>query len=89
MSVDAVSTAATGLPPGHRYRCDACGNVTRFDVEVRSRVRRFVHLDLAGAPVIEEEEVLAFEVVSVACRWCGSTADVRIEAAPGTTAASG
>lgn len=76
-------TTPDGLAPGQRYRCDACGNVTRFDVEVRSHTRRFVHLDLAGTGVVEEEEILTQEVLSVACRWCGSDRSVRVEPAPG------
>lgn len=53
------------------YRCSACGNRTRFDVVETRRARQFRHFDLGGACVIEEEDVLACDVESVTCRWCG------------------
>ncbi|HVL97938.1 MAG TPA: hypothetical protein VM324_01425 [Egibacteraceae bacterium] len=71
-----------GLDPGQRYRCGACGNVTRFDVESVERVRRFWHLDLSGAGVAEEEERVEVTVESVVCRWCGSTDAIEVVAAP-------
>ena len=54
------------------YRCDACGNKTRFDVFETKRVRAFHHFTLGGEVTIEEEEVLEREVERVVCRWCGS-----------------
>jgi hypothetical protein len=73
-----------------RWRCAQCGNLTRFDVVRSSRVREFVHLDLAGEPRIEETEVLAESVEQVRCRWCGSTDAVvvvpRVDSASGTAA---
>ena len=72
-----------GLSPGKRWRCDACGNLTRFDVESTERVRRFWHMDLAGEAVAEEEEHLEVTVASVTCRWCGSRDAVRVVDAPG------
>ena len=59
-----------------RYRCSACGNLTRFDVTTTRRTRAFHHYTLGGDLVVEEEEVLAETVERVACRWCGSTRDV-------------
>lgn len=56
-----------------RYRCGGCGNLTRFDVEARRHTRRFLHFTLAGEPTVEEEEVVAEEIVKVTCRWCGSS----------------
>jgi hypothetical protein len=73
---------ARGLDPGTRYRCDACGNVTRFDVVATARTRRFHHFDLGGTQVVEEEEVLDRTIESVTCRWCGRDDAVRVEAAP-------
>ena len=70
------------LPPGYRYRCDACGNVTRFDVVETARTRRYVHFDLGGSPSVDEEEVLTATVESVTCHWCSREDAVRIEAAP-------
>lgn len=60
--------------PTHRYRCQACGNLTRFDVLERLRARRFYHFTLGGDRTIEEEDVLEHQVETVTCRWCGSTA---------------
>jgi RNase P subunit RPR2 len=54
-----------------RYRCSACGNLTRFDVEARRHTKRFLHFSIAGEPSVEEEEVVAEEIVAVTCRWCG------------------
>ena len=61
-----------GLAPGHRYRCSACGNVTRFDVESVERVRRFWHVELGGRGRVESEERDDVDVRAVRCRWCGS-----------------
>lgn len=55
-----------------RYRCRACGNLTRFDVVERRRTRSFYHYTLGGALRVEEEEILQREVEAVTCRWCGS-----------------
>lgn len=78
-----------GLEPGKRWRCDACGNLTRFDVESTERVRRFWHLDLGGEAVAEEEEFLDVQVAAIVCRWCGSRDAIRVEDAPGAGAAEG
>lgn len=74
---------ATGLGAGQRYRCAACGNLTRFDVESVERVRRYWHLDLSGAGVAEEEERLETTLESVTCRWCGSADAIEVVHAPG------
>jgi hypothetical protein len=55
-----------------RFRCTACGNLTRFDVVVTRRTRAFHHYTVGGELSVEDEEVLAEEVESVACRWCGT-----------------
>jgi hypothetical protein len=73
---------ACGLAPGARFRCDGCGNVTRFDVVATTRTRRFHHFDLGGEGHIEEEEVLARVIESVTCRWCGRADSVQVETAP-------
>jgi hypothetical protein len=54
-----------------RYRCDACGNLTRFDVTVSQQTKSFHHYTVGGELVIEDEEVLSRQVDSVVCRWCG------------------
>ncbi len=56
------------------YRCESCGNLTRFDVFERRRSRSFHHYSLGGELEIEEEEVLEREVEKVICRWCGAAA---------------
>lgn len=56
-----------------RYRCNACGNLTRFDVVTTRRSRAYHHFDLAGDLRVEEEEVLGETVEEVRCRWCGAT----------------
>jgi hypothetical protein len=64
--------------PATRWRCSQCGNLTRFDVVRSTRVREFVHLDLAGEPRVEETELLAQAVEQVSCRWCAGTDTVEI-----------
>jgi RNase P subunit RPR2 len=54
-----------------RYRCAGCGNLTRFDVEARRHTKQFLHFSIAGEPSVEEEEVIAEDIVAVTCRWCG------------------
>jgi hypothetical protein len=55
-----------------RYRCAACGNVTRFDVTATRRTRAFHHYTIGGELTVEDVEVLDEQVESVSCRWCGS-----------------
>lgn len=56
-------------PP--RYRCNACGNLTRFDVVSTRTTRSFHHFTVGGELRVEDEEVLTEAVDSVTCRWCG------------------
>jgi hypothetical protein len=58
-----------------RYRCTACGNLTRFDVVAVRRTRAFHHYSIGGTLQIEEEEVLDQRVERVSCRWCGASGD--------------
>jgi transposase len=58
------------------YRCDACGNKTRFDVFESKRTKAFHHFTLGGDDTVEEEEVLERTVERVVCRWCGSSDSV-------------
>lgn len=55
-----------------RYRCAACGNVTRFDVTATRRTRSYHHFTVGGDLRVEDAEVLAEEVEEVSCRWCNS-----------------
>jgi hypothetical protein len=65
---------------GTRYRCGACGNITRFDVVATRRTRSFHHYTIGGDLEIEDEEVLDEEIERVTCRWCNATGDmVQIE----------
>lgn len=69
---------ADGLTDGRRFRCGACGNLTRFDVELVERVRRFWHVDLAGQGRVEDTDSLERTVLSVTCRWCGSADEIQV-----------
>jgi len=81
MSPDAPSAPAeTSAPaPGsdpaagpNRYRCSACGNLTRFDVVTSRRTKAFHHYSVGGELTIEEVDVLQESVEEVSCRWCGN-----------------
>lgn len=54
-----------------RFRCQACGNLTRFDVTTTRRTTAFHHFSLGGELTVEDEEVLSEVVEEVRCRWCG------------------
>ncbi|MEX0666020.1 MAG: hypothetical protein WD598_14795 [Acidimicrobiia bacterium] len=66
---------------GIRYRCTACGNLTRFDVVGTRRTRAFHHFSVAGELTVEDEAVLDEVVEEVSCRWCGASGDA-IEIVP-------
>ena len=75
MTVSSASPASAASPasPGPvRYRCAACGNLTRFDVTTTRRTRAYHHYSLSGDLSVEDLEVLAEVVEDVSCRWCGS-----------------
>jgi hypothetical protein len=61
-----------------RYRCTACGNLTRFDVVSTRQTRAFHHYSIGGELSIEEEQVLDESIDEVSCRWCGSGAKVEV-----------
>jgi hypothetical protein len=63
-------------PP--RYRCRACGNLTRFDVTTTRTTRAFHHYSVGGALVVEDEQVLAESVDEIGCRWCARGGTVEI-----------
>ena len=56
-----------------RYRCSACGNVTRFDVTATRRTRAFYHYSIGGELEIEDEQVLDERIEQVTCRWCNAS----------------
>ena len=59
-----------------RYRCTACGNLTRFDVVATRRTRAYHHYSVGGDLEVEAEDVLTERVEEVTCRWCGNGAAV-------------
>ncbi len=54
-----------------RYRCTACGNLTRFDVTTTTTEKAFYHYSVGGDLTIEDPTVLKMTVEEVSCRWCG------------------
>jgi hypothetical protein len=68
-SADLTETDATA--GSTRYRCVACGNLTRFDVVTVRRTKAFHHYSVGGDLSLEEVEVLDETVEEVSCRWCG------------------
>lgn len=70
-----------------RWRCALCGNLTRFDVQRSTRAREYVHVSLAGEPVVEERQVVAETVDHVTCRWCGRPDSVELVPRPGEAGA--
>ena len=71
-----------------RYRCAACGNLTRFDVVATRRTRAFHHYTVGGELSVDDEEVIEEHVEEVTCRWCGATGDQIEEVALDGTADS-
>ena len=58
-----------------RYRCGACGNLTRFDVVTTRRTSAFHHYSVGGDLTVEDEQLLEETVERVTCRWCGASGD--------------
>jgi hypothetical protein len=65
-----------------RWRCSACGNLTRFDVVRSTRTREYVHADLSGEQTVEEREVLSDVVEQVTCRWCNGLNTIELVPRP-------
>ena len=62
-----------------RYRCDACGALTRFDITKTTKKKGFYHFTVAGELIeVLEEETLSEEINEVSCRWCGHGRDIRV-----------
>lgn len=61
-----------------RYRCSACGNLTRFDVVVTRTTRSFHHYTVGGDLSVDETTVLKESVDEVTCRWCGHGTAVEV-----------
>jgi hypothetical protein len=77
------------VPSLARYRCTACGNITRFDVTVTRTERAFHHYTVGGDLDVEDREVLAEHVDAVLCRWCGHGRSVERIEDEGIAAAEG
>lgn len=73
---DTVPQAAAKAEPTAggvtRYRCTACGNLTRFNVLTSRRTMSFHHYSVGGDLTIEDVDVLDESVEEVTCRWCGN-----------------
>jgi hypothetical protein len=59
-----------------RYRCRACGNLTRFDVVSTVRSQSFHHYSVGGELTVSDVVVLDSRIESVTCRWCGGAGNV-------------
>lgn len=68
-----------------RFRCTSCGNLTRFDVTTTRRTRSFHHYTVGGELEVEDVTVLAEDLESVECRWCG-TSGIVVEIDPAAAA---
>jgi ribosomal protein S27E len=71
-----------------RYRCDACGNLTRFDVTTSQTTKAFHHYSVGGELEVEEATVLSHHVDEVVCRWCGHGRSI-VELTDGEAGATG
>jgi len=71
-----------------RYRCTACGNLTRFDVTSVRRTRAYHHFTVGGELQVEDETVLEEHVEDVSCRWCGSGRSVEVRTDADATGAT-
>ena len=49
----------------NRYRCNACGNLTRFDVIKMQRTAEFHHFTTDGKLAIEDQKILEEHIESV------------------------
>lgn len=80
---------AEGMQPDKRFRCEACGNLTRFDLDVIEHTRRFWHAEFSGEGHVEGEELISREVVEAVCHWCGHGDAVEVVDAPGSVEVAG
>ena len=77
-TTDSPGAPAAGATKVVRYRCAACGNLTRFDVVTTRRTRAFHHYSVGGDLSIEDVEVLEESVDDVTCRWCGNGKGIEV-----------
>ncbi len=78
-------SSPSDAPALTRFSCTACGNLARFDVTTTRRTRSFHHYSVGGDLEVEEVTVLAEDLESVECRWCG-TAGIVVEIDPAAAA---
>ncbi len=85
MTTDSSAPTEAATAPGDapaagvtRYRCAACGNLTRFNVETSRRTKAFHHYSVGGELSVEDVEVLDESVDEVSCRWCGNGGSIEI-----------
>jgi hypothetical protein len=71
--VGGASSSQSGDLVTTRFRCSACGNLTRFDVVSSRRTRAFHHFSVGGELSVEDEEVLDARIEQITCRWCGAS----------------
>jgi hypothetical protein len=72
VTTGSASDDGSGSSASPRYRCAACGNLTRFNVVTNRRTRAFHHFSVGGELSVEDVEVLEESVEEVSCRWCGN-----------------
>jgi hypothetical protein len=65
-----------------RWRCQQCGNLTRFDVTRSTRAKEYVHVDLSGEQLVEDREVVQDVIEHVTCRWCSAVDSVEVVPRP-------
>jgi len=70
----ATVAAVTAL----RYRCAACGNLTRFDVITTSTIKAFHHYTVGGELEIDDVQTISESVDDVTCRWCGHGRSIEV-----------
>ena len=73
------------LKVGKRFRCKACGSLTRFNVVKTTRTKSFYHFTIAGELNEEDIEVLSETIEAVMCRWCGHGNDIAVIDTPQET----
>ncbi len=66
-----IGTKMSSDMTAKRYRCNACGNLTRFDVTATRKTRSYHHYSVGGELEIPEEVVIEETINEVTCRWCG------------------
>jgi hypothetical protein len=66
-----LAATTVGAVSDPRFRCDGCGNVTRFDVTISQTTKAFHHYTVGGELEVEEVTVLSRHVDEVLCRWGG------------------